>query len=177
MSIVQLSRFSVSLFSDNFFILPNSLSLVKNFFIFLLPAQATACIDYHTTSYLSTTFSKLFQHYFRFRTPVALQSLAASVLLLLSVMCLSFSATNVILSSHSWIVNVFSLFYIFRTIQAIQSIQTIYHCVYKYISFSSLIQSSRLLFSLIFPHAKGAVHSGRLFFRLRASSFDHIICA
>ena len=57
LSIVQLSRFFLcSVSSDSFYILSKALSFVKNFFIFLLIAQATALIDYHIAVILSTTF-------------------------------------------------------------------------------------------------------------------------
>ena len=57
LSIVQLSRFFLcSVSSDSFYILSKALSFVKNFFIFLLTAQATALIDYHIAVRLSTTF-------------------------------------------------------------------------------------------------------------------------
>ena len=52
------------------------------FYFSLLSVQATAYLDYHITSFLSTTFFKLFRQHFSLRIPVALQSLAASVLLL-----------------------------------------------------------------------------------------------
>ena len=57
LSIVQLSRFFLcSVSSDSFYILSKALSFVKNFFIFLPTAQATALIDYHIAVRLSTTF-------------------------------------------------------------------------------------------------------------------------
>ena len=42
--------------SDSFYILSKALSFVKNLFIFLLIAQATALMDYHIAVILSTTF-------------------------------------------------------------------------------------------------------------------------
>ena len=72
-----------SVSSDSFNILPKSVPLCQELFYFsLLSVQATAYLDYHITSFLSTTFFKLFRQHFSLRIPVALQSLAASVLLL-----------------------------------------------------------------------------------------------
>ena len=64
MSIVQLSRFLSFFLFDSFDILSNLFRFVKNFFIFLFcpfrfplgQLQATACIDYHISRTLSTTF-------------------------------------------------------------------------------------------------------------------------
>ena len=68
LSIVQFSRcFSFSLSSDNFFILPKPLSLVKNFFFFLLLLFATphgsAQIYQHFLYCLVKIFHKLFLQY------------------------------------------------------------------------------------------------------------------
>ena len=83
LSIVQLSRFLSFSLCDSFDILSNLFRFVKNFFIFLFcplrfplgPLQATACIDYHISSALSTTFFHLFFQRFQLpfsapRTPV-----------------------------------------------------------------------------------------------------------
>ena len=64
LSIVQLSRFLSFFLCDSFDILSNLFRFVKNFFIFLFcpfrfplgQLQATACIDYHISRTLSTTF-------------------------------------------------------------------------------------------------------------------------
>ena len=75
LSIVQLSRFLSFFLCDSFDILSNLFRFVKNFFILLFcplrfplgPLQATACIDYHISSALSTTFFHLFFQRFQLR--------------------------------------------------------------------------------------------------------------
>ena len=131
LSIVQLSRFLSFFLCDSFDILSNLFRFVKNFFILLFcplrfplgPLQATACIDYHISSALSTTFFHLFFSALPaplFRSPHSGRSASASpaVLLCCGLKVLS-SATGAILSPQKGIVNVFSIFYLFQTIHTI----------------------------------------------------------
>ena len=59
LSIIQLSKFFVAVISDNFYILSRVIHFVNNFFILFLlfyVSHATAVLDYHPLSVLSTAF-------------------------------------------------------------------------------------------------------------------------
>ena len=130
MSIVQLSRFLSFSLCESFDILSNLFRFVKNFFIFLFcpfrfpfgPLQSTACIDYHISSALSTTFFICFSSASSSLFPSQLSGRSASaspaVLNSCGFKVLS-SATVAILSPQKGIVNVFSIFYLFQTIHTI----------------------------------------------------------
>ena len=135
MSIVQLSRFLSFFLRDSFDILSNLFRFVKNFFIFLFcplrfpfgPFQATAYIDYHISSALSTTFFICFSSASSSLFPSQLSGRSASaspaVLNSCGFKVLS-SAAGAILSPLEGIVNVFSIFYLFQTIHTILTLSS-----------------------------------------------------
>ncbi|WP_205150610.1 hypothetical protein, partial [Mediterraneibacter glycyrrhizinilyticus] len=151
LSIVQLSRFLSFFLFDSFDILSNLFRFVKNFFIFLFcpfrfplgQLQATACIDYHISRTLSTTFFHLF---FRpFQSLISAPSppvIPPPRLRSWSFSCgrefLS-SATGAILPLLELIVNVFSIFYLFQTIHTIPTF------FFHYLSFMPVTLLSQIL--------------------------------
>ena len=93
-------------------------------FIFSLPSQATALIDYHIHSHLSTTFLS-FRHFLFSKSVPGFQQSVSSPAAAKPRSATSFlfypvpSAMKTILSSPNLIVNVFLVFYLFHAIQTI----------------------------------------------------------